>query len=78
MDLTADATDAAKESFDADEVSLGELLCHFNEKFPIATAEINFQWMIVTKNIAGSVPAKVVIGHEFAWFSRAGAGGRSF
>ena len=78
LDLTADATDTAKQSLDADEVALGELLSHFDEEFAIATAEIDFQWVIVTKDIAGCVSAKVVIGYEFARFSRAGAGGGSF
>lgn len=78
MDLTADATDATQKSLDADEVALGELLCHFDEEFPIATAEIDLQWVVVTKDVDAGVAPEEVIGHKFARLSWAGAGGGSF
>ena len=74
VDLTADATDSTQKALDADEVTLGELLRHFDEELTIATSEIDLKRVVVTKDIAGGVSPEEVIGHKFARFSRAGTG----
>ena len=73
LNAFADTAHPAEQTFDTEEVAFGVVLGHFNEEGSIATAEVDFQGMVVTEDIFWTMAPEVVGGHEFGRFGGAGA-----